>query len=179
MSRISDIYAHIAAQPVRVGRVTPTAFALSDLPNVIESAHLPCRVLVPTGSRLGSGSYERVGFGPSGVATVDWQVTDMLLWRAVAQGQGLKDIAATLIAYAGAYAEMTRSLHYAQWNVTNLALTAQVIEWPQGGERLFDGVIATLTITEILDGTGVSVARIVPGMWSGVRAGVTYMKEID
>jgi len=152
MSVIEAIYTAIASERVSVHGVCPVAYTGSTLPNTVESARLPCRLLVPTGSRLGQGSYQRGTMGPRGIATIDWTLTDMVLWRSVSAGQGLRDIAGTLVAYCGAYAEMTRLLGGPGWTVTGLGMTAQIIEWPQGGDRWYDGVVCTLTITEILQG---------------------------
>jgi hypothetical protein len=153
MSQIADIYTYIGNQAISVGGITPIAFGLSALPNVIESARLPCRLLVPTGSRLGTGSYEKIGLGgQTGGAIIRWTITDMLLWRAAAAGQGIRDIAETLVRYCGAYAEMTRSLRFASWNIQEIQIQPQLIEWPSGGDRWYDGAVCILTVSEILQG---------------------------
>lgn len=148
MSQIATIYAALAAAAVTVSGTTPTVYAGSSLRDSVESAELPVRVLSPFGTGLsGSGS---VFASADGNQVATWTIRDLLLWRKNAEGIGLEDIADTLIAYCGAYADMLPALRSTKWRLTAWQATPSAINWPQGAATWYDGVSVTLTFRELL-----------------------------
>lgn len=148
-SQLTTIYATIAAQQVTVNGTAVGCLDLSQLRTGMESAVLPTRMLNPFNAR-GGGSLQSFWTLGDGVRTVDWLITDMLIWRAHAAGIGLDDIAPDLIAYTVQYAELLKSLRSRAWNVTQCQMQVLAYEWPLGSTRWWDGVICQLTIREIV-----------------------------
>lgn len=154
MSAVLAIYAHIAAMDVTVGGVTPQAYDLAALPDAVESAMLPCRLLLPMDTR---GEGRDLSFlALANTMRLTWHVTDLLLWRLGDTGIGLEDIAATLVGYAGAYAEVlraNRAFGQAQAHLLSASFRYGTYRYPDtDGGLLYDGVEVTLDIEEVLSG---------------------------
>jgi hypothetical protein len=154
MSELLGIYARIAQTPITFlggdnGPVSVYATALDDTPNTMESAELPARLLQPFGGR-GEGRLESYYTSANGVIVVDWNIADMLFWRAAASGIGLADVSADLVRYKVAYVSAIKALRTNKWSVTSMVLMVESFEWPARSERSYHGVIARLTVREIV-----------------------------
>lgn len=154
MSVILDIYATLATKTVAVGGITPTVYGLNQLPDTVEGGMLPCRLLLPMQPRGEGRDWSFVALGNT--AKLTWHITDLLLWRGTASGIGLEDIAATLVGYAGAYAEMlraNRSMGQAQAHIIGARIQYGTFEYPEvDGGPSYDGCAVELDIEEVLSG---------------------------
>ena len=151
-SVLTDIYATIAAQAITVNGQAVDVLDLGALPNAVESATLPVRLLQPFNAR-GEGALQSFWTPGRGVRTIIWGIADLLLWRTSAAGIGLLDIAPDLIAYKVQYADLLSELRDApqsRWSVTNCTMEVQTFDYPIDGGRWYDGVICQLQITEII-----------------------------
>lgn len=154
MSVVLDIYTHIAQMAVPVGNITPTAYDLTTLPDAVESAMLPCRLLLPMESK---GEGRDLSFlALANTARITWHITDLMLWRLSDTGIGLEDIAATLVSYAASYAEVlraNRAFGQAQAHLLSASFRYGSYRYPDSDAGLlFDGVEVQLDIEEVLSG---------------------------
>lgn len=153
MSNLLAIYTALAAKPVSVGAVTPTVKTLATLPDKIESAQCPTRLLLPIGAGRGEGrAFSFVTIGTTAKPT--WHITDLLLWRVAPEGLGLQTVAEDLVKYCAAYAEMLRSFRNpaTQCVLKESNLSIGKYEWPAGSGQWFFGVECTLDVDEVLTG---------------------------
>jgi hypothetical protein len=155
MSVILSVYAALAAKTITTtSGVTPTAYDLDELPESVDTAILPCRLLLPLGTQPGDGREgEFIAIGTT--MTVVWQLNDLMLWKASEQGLGLKDVADELVDYCGKYMDAMRTFKCPYGTTTSLesvSVTPGMYEWPVGGGRYFPGVLAQLSIREVLSG---------------------------
>lgn len=158
MSQLATIYQAIADRTIGFaldGEIyNVPGLALSNLPDAVDSHRFPVRLIIPTGGR-GAGQTQglrtfRQGT-QGGVIVVDWTVHDMLFWRGADAGVGLADIAPVLALYMSAYLGDLGSLRTATWSVTQISFPAiGGFEWPAESGRAYEGVIAQLTIREII-----------------------------
>lgn len=131
--------------------VTPKVYNLGDLPDSMDTARLPCRLLLPLGNTPGEGrDGSFLGIGSS--ATIQWTVNDLMLWKASAQGVGLREVAEDLVDYAGKYAEAMKDFKCpaADMVLDSWVSTPGEFEWPRGSGRFYAGVACQLVITEAL-----------------------------
>ena len=155
MSQLATIYSTLAATPITVGAVAVAALNGATLPDSVESAQLPVRLILPVGGKA-SGTVQtprtfKTSTTQGGVLVVDWTLSDVLLWRALGAGVGLTDLAPELIAYMAAYMAVVAPLRTPRWSVTNIAFPViGGLEWPASSDRWYSGVQATLTIREII-----------------------------
>ena len=88
MSVIMKVYSALEAKSVTTASgKTPIVYGLNELPENITTSQLPCRLLLPVGGTPGEGrdlSFIAIGTG----VTVNWQITDLMLWQASEQGIG-------------------------------------------------------------------------------------------
>lgn len=153
MSVIRDIYNVLATKTVSVGGITPSVYDLDELPNAVEAAMLPCRLLLPMQPRGEGRDWHFIAL--STTAQLTWHITDLLLWRSTASGIGLEDIAATLVEYAGAYAEMlraNRAMGQRQAHIVGARFVYGTFAYPDGSDVTFDGCAVELDIEEVLSG---------------------------
>lgn len=155
MSQITAVYAAIAGMTVTTtGGKTPTVYNLSSLMNSVETAHLPCRLMLPIGNNPGDGREgQYIAIGTT--MTVDWQINDLMLWQTSQQGLGLQEFAPQLIDYCGKYMDAIRSVGKApasNCTLTSISLTPGEYNWPAGSDKWFSGVLCQLTIHEVLNG---------------------------
>lgn len=154
MSIISNIYDALAAKEVTTtSSKTPEVYNLDELPESLTTAHLPCRLLLPIG---GNPTEAREGqFIAIGTAvTVNWQVSDLMLWQASEQGLGLREFAPELVDYCGKYVDAMRTFKcpYTNSVLEGFSVTPGEYEWPRGSGRFYAGVLAQLNIKEVLSG---------------------------
>lgn len=150
-SRLADIFAALAALPVNVNGASVPAYGLDALPNSVAAAALPCRLLLPLGTRVEGRSVSFTTVGNAGVVVPQWRITDLLLWKPTAQGRGLNDVAPDLIAYMAAYVDALRSTRrFAGAEVIDAAFEPSVYTYPAGGTKDYWGVEVVLQIKEIV-----------------------------
>jgi hypothetical protein len=155
VSQLAAIVATLAAQTITVGTTTVAALVNASIPDSVESAQLPTRLILPTGGRQSGNVTTPRTFKTSategGVLVIDWSITDVLLWRASNAGLGLMDVAADLTAYLAAYTTVIAPLRTSRWSVTQIQFSGVGgIEWPAASERWYLGAQAILTIREIV-----------------------------
>jgi hypothetical protein len=136
-----------ALQAMTITGYSYTVYRGSTLKNVIDIANTPCRIISAIGVQ--SGRTDRLTFGTGALMRTDWTVQDTALIRPASLGIGLSDMAATMEAYH----EAVRSAFDAnsRWLITDVAVRSQVLEWPAASGNFFDAVVATLTVTDIIE----------------------------
>lgn len=84
--------------------------------------------------------------------SVEWRVTDLLLWQPVNQDIGLSTHEPALITYMVAYLDVVAANRAisTKSSIRECTLIPGVFEWPQGGGQQYFGVEATLTIQEVI-----------------------------
>jgi hypothetical protein len=154
MSVIMKVYSALEAKSVTTtSGKTPTVYGLNELPENITTSQLPCRLLLPVGGTPGEGrdlSFIAIGTG----VTVNWQITDLMLWQASEQGIGLREFAPEIVDYAGKYVDMLRTFRcpYANTALESASVTPGEYEWPRGSGRFYAGVLCQLNIKEVVSG---------------------------
>jgi hypothetical protein len=153
-SQITNIYDRLAAITIAYDGVTPTLYSLGTVPNSIESAMLPARLLIPMSNRQREDfAFIAVGTG----ARVVWTIQDVLLVRAAGQSRGPLDVLRPLVAYTGAYADAMRLWREpgqasagTRTTLDRVSVDVVTYEWPSGAGLWYWGALATLTISEYL-----------------------------
>lgn len=154
-SQIVGLYSALAATTVVVNGVTVGVKDLTTLPNSLDTAILPCRLLTPISQFLGSNLQSGIGTiaSYSGVNEVRWNVADIAYFKPVAQDIGIRAIADDLVIYMREYQAMISAFTMSSaggstmW-IQNLVMNAGVFEYPLLSGRFFYGVAATLTVVE-------------------------------
>lgn len=136
-----------ALEAMSVSGVT-TVYRGSTLKDNVEVADLPVRIISAIGMQ--SNRLTSKTFQSGHLMQTEWTLTDVALLRAAGMGIGLKDIAPSQETYLAAYHNALRTLIGPAWTLTGASLRSQVLEWPQASGRSYDVVIATLTISEII-----------------------------
>ncbi len=160
MSVLREVYRFVAGtavsfeSPTRAEIVQPAVRDLDALRNSAASAELPLRLLLPV-SQLEGNAFAFPTY--CGSAELTWNVTDLMLWRAVAQGFGLTDAAEDLVLYAATYADAVLTMRdnlpetLNAISITNARIQPGVFEFPKGSGVRYLGVECTLTFTESLE----------------------------
>jgi hypothetical protein len=149
MSDLIPIYAALAALAVTLDGQPVPAYDLDALPASIQTAHLPCRLLLPLSTRAEAYAVTPITF--AGVKTaVGWRITDLFLYLPAAQGRGLAEAAPALARYQGAYlAALKPSIRLLDGvTVEGCSLAPGVYAYPDGGPRFY-GVEITLNLRDI------------------------------
>ncbi len=139
-----------------IAAMTITGYAMNVLVGAtlrgsVETADIPVRILNVIG--IDSASARTVTLGGSGhLMRTSWTITDVMLYRPAGLGLGLSDIALGMTGYLAAYHQAVRGLASAAYKITDLRLRAQVLEYPTGSQKIYDGVTATFTVTDIIQG---------------------------
>jgi hypothetical protein len=136
-----------ALEAMSVSGVT-TVYRGSTLKDNVEVADLPVRIISAIGMQ--SNRLTSKTFQSGHLMQTEWTLNDVALLRAAGMGMGLKDIAPSQETYLAAYHNALRTLIGPAWTLTGASLRSQVLEWPQASGRSYDVVIATLTISEII-----------------------------
>jgi len=150
-SILDQIYSQFAAISVSYtnkagASASPTVYYGTTLPDSIETAHLPARLLVPP-----SGSVEVM---EGGNIRADWRITDLFLLEAAAQGSGIRDEAGVMVSYMMAYSNALGrvwEINYqssVRTHTVSAALATGKFEYPPASGVWFWGVRAELTIQE-------------------------------
>lgn len=152
MADLTDIYDAIAAQAITLPDNTVIrCYRLDEVPNQVMSDHLPVRLLLPPGADGGSAvdGYEYLTYNR---AAVTWRVTELMLYRAIAQGGGPKNIWERLTEYIAAYvATFTAARHITgDAAVVGYQPQAAVLEWPRASGNQFHGVQMTTLVRETI-----------------------------
>lgn len=149
---LSAIYSAIESMAVAVDSVTATVYGLANMPDSVETAHLPMRAIVTSGGNTQGQSMRLATFGTPPGAQMTWAIQDLMLYKPVGQGAGLKEHNTVLVAYVDDYLTALRT----SAQLTSAALTTDarlepgVYEHPPGSGAQFLGVMVTLTIEEIV-----------------------------
>jgi len=154
MSMISEVYTALAALTVTTtSGKTPAVYNLGELLESVNTANLPCRLLLPLGDNPGEGR-EGQFINIGSTITIDWQITDLMLWQASEQGLGLRQFAPELVDYCGKYVDAMRAFKCPVPNtaLTNVYVVPGEYEWPRGSGRYFAGVLCQLQVNEVLSG---------------------------
>lgn len=133
--------------------VTPTCYDLDELPNSIQTAHLPCRLLLPIG-QAASGS-PNIILDNTPMARGEWQVTDLFLLEAVGRTEGLYIHAPVLMRYVTAYSDaIAKKWQFLyQWQTealtASLSILPGIYNFPNGSDAFYFGVKADIRISEV------------------------------
>ena len=136
-----------ALEAMAVTGVT-TVYRGATLKDNVEVADLPCRIISAIGMQ--SNRLQSRTFQSGHLMQTEWTLNDVALLRAAGMGIGLKDIAPSQETYLASYHNALRSFIGPTWTITSASLRSQVLEWPQASGRYYDAVIATLTVSEII-----------------------------
>ena len=159
MSNIRSLYTALAGINITFtteagSNATPVAYDLNSLPRGIKTGHLPCRLLLPTEEWEGGGGLEIMSMGTATASgEMVWNVTDLMLWKAVGQGRGLMDALPDLVRYAGAYVEALIQNRNITPNTRLRSLNVRpgVFQYPLGSNSHFFGVEVNLTFAELIN----------------------------
>lgn len=157
-SILSTIYSQLAAMTVsytdRTGAsATPTVYSLATIPAHVETAQLPCRILLPIGQGGGTNNL-RVLNGSGVVAS--WSITDLFLLCPEAQQEGLYIQAPVLISYAGAWARAIGQQYrfLSAPSTETRTITAAILpgmwEYPTQSGVFYYGVKCDLAVEELI-----------------------------
>lgn len=158
MSQLATIYQALAdlTVEIQIGDVIleVPCVPLDQLPDSLDSWRGPVRMVTPAGATA-SGALSSVRtLGSSATApalTVDWTIQDLFFYRGADAGIGLADLAPVLTAYAAAHMAAAARLRTARYSVTGVRYPVLgSFEWPGGSGREYDGVIAEITVREII-----------------------------
>lgn len=161
MSNIADLQDKIAAMTVDFTDHNSVARSIAcknvqEAKNSAQASALPVRILLPWGLGLDmSATMSEPGVGVAYTdALITWQFQDALLWRPVAQGQGIVDLFYDLREYTRAY--FTAALALDLSNIADLMTIEEIdvslsdfIDYPSGSTNVYVGVIATWTVREV------------------------------
>ncbi len=151
-SIIESVYAALDSMTVSYldkdnATATPTTYTLSESLDSVQTAHLPCRLLIfPTVSQI-------LGPGPESTAT--YTVNDLFLLEAIAQGGGTKVQAPVLLRYVKAYQDAIAlkwqfiSVWQTEALTTNITYTPGRFEYPSQSGNWYYGVNISIIVEEI------------------------------
>jgi hypothetical protein len=120
----------------------------STIPNTANATDLPMRIISAIGNS--AGQVQRMTLGSSPVITLRWQITDVLLGQQVGLGMGEKDQSDAQIAYASAYADLIRTLVTNKYQIEDVRIVMETIEYPVESGNRFYGVTCEYIIKEII-----------------------------
>ena len=80
-----------------------------------------------------------------------WELTDLMLWRPIAHGRGLIDVAADLARYIDAYELTMRRKRniLTGFDIESMRFTPDVYNFPIAGDVYYFGAEIILTIREL------------------------------
>ena len=136
-----------ALEAMAVSGVT-TVYRGATLKDNVEVADLPVRIISAIGMQ--SNRLQARTFQSGHLMQTEWTLNDVALLRGAGMGIGLKDVTPSMETYLASYHNALRSFIGPTWTITSASLRSQVLEWPQASGRYYDAVIATLTVSEII-----------------------------
>jgi hypothetical protein len=159
-SNISAAYATLDATQITfelLGQsVAPTVKTLSELPNKENAPNLPVRLLIGMDG-VGEGTamkFDTIGTGLTGGGglMMRWKITDLMLAVPQTHTQGMKTVAASLVAYCGKYVDMARNNRNIATGISieGLTLSAGTYEFPADSGIRYFGVMAVLDLVELI-----------------------------
>ncbi len=154
MSVLRTAYTNLAAMAVTVNGYTYPCHDLHELKDTYDEVDCKRRILLPWEARGNDGEFGFLTIDRT--ASVTWRMIDLMLYSTVQLYAGIKDVAPTLVEYAGEYAEVIRGNRTLAKTLTNnLALTGigiqiGVFDYPLGSQTFYVGVKATLTVKETM-----------------------------
>lgn len=153
-SQIVELYAALAASSVTVNGKAVAVKGPESLPSKLDTAVLPVRLLTPISQFLPQNVSSAVWAAPgsSVVTQLTWSLADLMYWKPLAQGEGIRAVADDLVVYMREYTTMLQGLVMpavgsTMW-IANVGMQASVLEYPIYSEQFYYGVAATLTVTE-------------------------------
>lgn len=120
----------------------------STIPNTANATDLPMRIVSAIGNS--GGQVQRLTLGSSPLLTLRWQITDVLLGQQVGLGTGEKEQSDAQIAYASAYADLIRTLVTNKYQIEDVRITMETIEYPVESGNRYYGVSCEYIIKEII-----------------------------
>ena len=159
MSNIRSLYTALAALDITFtteagGNSTPTGYDLDSLLQSVDTAQLPCRLLLPTEEYGSDGQgMELLAAGNGGSAEVMWNITDLMLWEPVGQTRGFLDVLPDLVRYCGQYASVLLDNRTPATNIQFMTVSFRpgVFTYPLGGNRSYFGVEVLSTWRELIN----------------------------
>lgn len=157
MSQIRQIYSNLAALPIAFTTeagvtVSLTALDLDELPDALSDADAPRRLLLP----FSATTYGRDGQFATldSIGQIYWNICDLLLWKRGQLGGGIAETAADLLRYQAAYVEALRAFRVmgtlGDVEMVRWDLVPNLYDYPIGGATLWQGVMVTITVLEVL-----------------------------
>jgi hypothetical protein len=149
MPDLLTVYDALAAISVTLDGQPVPSYGLDALPASLQTAQLPCRLLLPLSTRSDAWAVQPVSF--AGVRTsIGWKITDLFLYAPAGQGRGLSASAPVLARYQGAYIDALKAQTRLLDGVTieSCALEPGLYAYPEGGPSFY-GVEVTLQLKDI------------------------------
>ena len=153
-SQIAAIYDALAGKSLTVGTTVVEAKDADEIPNSLSASDLPIRLLTPLitfgGTTMTTGDVWAKAT-VSAFTETTWTVNDVMYWRPIAAGVGVKAHAKNLVAYATQYMDMLKSdtaLEALGVTKVDHTIAADVLNYPQGSTNWYYGVVCTLVIRE-------------------------------
>lgn len=140
----------IAQLPVEIGGVVVPVYYNATLKNGYEDADLPARILQVT--NFSFSDVKSVSLRPPFNITVDWVISDLLLYRSAGLGRGLGDMAYNVTDYVQSYVDNARQLGAIDWTRSTVNGTMPVIEYPAASGKFYNGVNISIHIVDIIKG---------------------------
>lgn len=155
-SRIEDIHRAIAAWNISIEKVNDEAVNISTLfldtlPNFVNNAKLPTRLILPFAGNQQARSMTIYTLGNA--QTLVWKLTDLFLYTSVGRGgRGVSDWALPLLRYQVAYMQVLQnniSLNKLA-TIEDVQCEAAIVNYPQGSEYNYAAVEVVHTIKELV-----------------------------
>lgn len=131
----------------------PNCFNLDEIPASVQTAQLPCRILLPVGQGQ-SGTPTATILRGAGV-NAQWSITDLFLLETAARDAGIYILAPVLMRYCVAYAEaLGKQFQFVHgYSTESLTISSSIVpgmyEYPAGSGTWFYGVKCDVVIDEI------------------------------
>ena len=151
-SQIKSVYTALANMDVTIDSAVVDVKKPNELPNSINTAILPVRLLTPI-QQFTPGILRSEGWNGalgSTVIQLNWSITDIFLYSTVAQNIGIKALADPLVDYCVAYVDALNNTLSIPSNlmISNYQIRPDIINYPLGGATFFYGVYVYLNLLE-------------------------------
>lgn len=148
-SQIEAIFDAVANLSVTVDSTAVTGRTLAESSTVVNVT--PVRIISPLSDK--NEARQAVQFTLGNQFSVDWTLTDLLLFRDTRDGTGFEYDMAHLVDYLGAYIDVirvNRKLGLSQVTITSVDIEVGVYEYPANGGKYYHGCKGTLKIKELI-----------------------------